>query len=498
MIALGVVLWDHYAKSDGSRRWAENVLGAMAVISVLAYFNFGLFHGRSYVNNWQDVQNRYVHQWDQFHYFLNSKYFPELGYDGLYAATLQAQEELFPQFPISAATRDPRSNQVVPTATLSQHQAEVRARFTPKRWAAFLKDFYYFVNRNGIGYIGKLRLDHGFNGTPAWTFIAGLLSSRLEAKTNTLFWLSMLDVGLLVLMFYTIYRSYGRKSLYLSIILFGLGYGWRFFWSGGSFLRQDWLAALVCGICMLKTKRYTLSGLLLAYAGASRVYPLLFLFAPVVLFIRSLVLRKNSEWLWPLATGLVVGIILCFDMGSVAGRGMSVWNEFGDNIWLHRNTWLTNNVGLRNVLLYDRNTYHQDWVDWGLAEPWVVWQANLYQIQRENAAGITLVISAFIAVLIFTVWQMELDEATILGVAATFGTLLLTCYYWGMLLLFGLRRRTGVIVGLLVMNTGLYAIHVWRTVFEVIYGAMSWGLLVIFLVYAFPLALKTLRRRAAV
>ena len=35
-----------------------------------------------------------VHHWEQFHYFLGSKYFPEVGYDGIYVASLAAEREL--------------------------------------------------------------------------------------------------------------------------------------------------------------------------------------------------------------------------------------------------------------------------------------------------------------------------------------------------------------------------------------------------------------------
>ena len=39
-----------------------------------------------------------------------------------------------------------------------------------------------------------------------------------------------------------------------------------FYWTGGAFLRQDWLAAVGVSICMLKRRRFATAGVLIAYA----------------------------------------------------------------------------------------------------------------------------------------------------------------------------------------------------------------------------------------
>ena len=52
------------------------------MVSFLCYFNFGIWH----------FPNR-VHQWDTFHYYVGSKYFKELSYDRLYECVAVADSE---------------------------------------------------------------------------------------------------------------------------------------------------------------------------------------------------------------------------------------------------------------------------------------------------------------------------------------------------------------------------------------------------------------------
>ena len=138
----------------------------MAVVAVAAYTNFGHFHGAGM-----------VHHWEQFHYFIGSKYFPEVGYDGIYTASLAAERELELGHRIQSHIRDLRTNEVVPVGALINHMAEVRDRFSDERWALFKEDIRYFIERNQYGYFSRIRRDHGYNPTPTWTFSARLFSS---------------------------------------------------------------------------------------------------------------------------------------------------------------------------------------------------------------------------------------------------------------------------------------------------------------------------------
>ncbi|MEO1086022.1 MAG: hypothetical protein AAFY88_17420, partial [Acidobacteriota bacterium] len=148
-----------------------------AVLGAAIYFNLGAFHGRAV-----------THYWEQFHYTLGAKYFPELGYDGLYAASIEAQLAVYPNHPVQPKIRDLRTNAIVQTQapeTLA-HRKEVRERFSAERWRDFVGDHKHFLQANNRGYIGGIRRDHGFNPPPSWTFMARLFAGWMPLNRDSL------------------------------------------------------------------------------------------------------------------------------------------------------------------------------------------------------------------------------------------------------------------------------------------------------------------------
>ncbi|MEO1366846.1 MAG: hypothetical protein AAFX50_06685, partial [Acidobacteriota bacterium] len=131
-----------------------------AALGAAIYVNLGTFHGRAV-----------THYWEQFHYTLGAKYFPELGYDGLYAASIEAQLAVYPNHPVQSQIRDLRTNAIVETGAPETvgHRREVRERFSAERWRDFVGDHKHFLQANNPGYIGGIRRDHGFNPPPSWT-----------------------------------------------------------------------------------------------------------------------------------------------------------------------------------------------------------------------------------------------------------------------------------------------------------------------------------------
>ena len=75
------------------RRWAAY---AVAALSVYAFTNFGELHG----------SNGVVHPWEQYHFFLGSKYLKEIGYFDIYKATFLADREGAQQLRDVRGTRD--------------------------------------------------------------------------------------------------------------------------------------------------------------------------------------------------------------------------------------------------------------------------------------------------------------------------------------------------------------------------------------------------------
>ncbi|MFL6576355.1 MAG: hypothetical protein ACJ8MR_07050, partial [Povalibacter sp.] len=77
-------------------RHQQRLLQMLVVLGAAAYVNFGGFH----------TNGSALHVWEQYHYFLGSRYFHELRYDGLYVATLEARRESHPEIALPARVRD--------------------------------------------------------------------------------------------------------------------------------------------------------------------------------------------------------------------------------------------------------------------------------------------------------------------------------------------------------------------------------------------------------
>ncbi len=482
LVAVGVILWRHRRSCRLPQKRAGELLGLMAAVSTAAWFNFGLFHGAGF-----------VHYWEQFHYFLGSKYFPELGYDGLYVASLAAQQESSPELPLQPFVRDLRTNAVAPTYAVPEHKAEVRGRFSAARWRQFVDDNQGFVESNSVDYLRQIRTDHGYNPTPTWTFVARIADRFLPASRANLELLGLFDPLLLAVMFVVVFRTYGSRVGCLALVIFGLGYPWRFDWVGGAFLRQDWLAAVVVGVCMLKRERFVLAGALFAYATMVRIFPVVFVFGLVVVAIRGLVRRESLGWLGRFAGGFTLSVGVCLLAGCLAGRGAGAWPEFARNLAKHRGTWLTNNVGSKNLVLYGPETVKRRLVNWTLPEPWSMWQVHMDRLQLERRPAVVAIALLMLALAGAAAWRSPPDEAAALGVVAVFAVVVLTCYYWVMLLVLPLRRGVAASVGVLGLCAGLYGLDLVTPSFEMIYGAMSWGLAVLFAGWAVPDAVAAVR-----
>jgi hypothetical protein len=459
----------------------------VAIVAALAYTNFGQFHGYSG-----------IHHWEQFHYFLGSKYFPELRYDGLYVASLAAEREINLGHPPQRYVRDLRTNEVVNAVLLAAEEREVRSRFTPERWSSFVADVKYFLRSNDYSYITRIRNDHGYNPTPTWTFTARLFSNWPAASRSSLTTLAWLDPLLLAGLFVMIFRTYGSRVGCLALIIFGVGYPWRFDWVGGAFLRQDWLVAIGIAVCLLHRQKHRLAGGLIAYATMVRVFPAAFLVGAAVLGLLALWRRQPVDWLGRMAAGFAAGVTACLLAGSLTGIGVSAWPEFRDNLKKHEDTWLTNNVGLKNVLLYDGATMRREDVNFSLPEPWIHWQAKMNRLESQRRPVLALAAVFFLAAVVLAARRQPLDQASILGMVVVFALVVLTCYYWVMLLLVPLGRgRWRPTAGWLAINTGLYALHLMTPSFEMIYGLMSWALAIFFLVWMAPDVIASVREMSA-
>ena len=202
-----------------------------------------------------------------------------------------------------------------------------------------------------------------YNPTPAWTFSARLLTANLPVTQTTMRILASLDFILLGLVFWLLWRTYGLTVGCCAIIIFGLNYNAPMYWTGGAFLRQD--SARCDHPVYLPTAALPLrlgrSGL--AYAVSVRVFPVLFV---IPLGIYALSCRwhgRSVAWVRPFVlSGLAVGALM-FVGGTVAGGGLSVWQESAQRLQQHQSIIRGNDVVLKCRLLWAGTICEARWLN---------------------------------------------------------------------------------------------------------------------------------------
>jgi len=158
-------------------RWRKAVGAVVIALSLAVYYQFGVLRGGGH----------FVHELEHMHYVLGSKYFPELGYDGLYVASAAAQHESAPTRPIQPFVRDlTKRMRGESTQLTNPHMREVVARFGPERWKSFVSDHQYFLDQVQDDEVAAFRMDHGYNATPPWTFLARVIAGQLSVSSQHL------------------------------------------------------------------------------------------------------------------------------------------------------------------------------------------------------------------------------------------------------------------------------------------------------------------------
>jgi hypothetical protein len=293
----------------------------------------------------------YVNEWDTFHYYLNTRYLPELGYRGLYAATLVADAETGLRYR-GTEVRDLDTYDLVPVERVLARAPAVRARFSPKRWVTFVADVKWFKHQLTVERWSIILVDRGYNGTPPWTAAVGLatnaLSFRSDAQRAALV---ALDPLLLLAMLACVRWAYGRDAAALVAVLVGTHYLLSWGHLKGSILRTDFAVCTVAAACCMRRKRYALAGALLGWAAVARAFPLVFAAGPAVLFASRLATERKidrdiARFFAALAAVMCAAVLL----SMARYGGAHVLREWYAKIALHARETSDWNVGFRALV----------------------------------------------------------------------------------------------------------------------------------------------------
>jgi len=350
------------------RRWQLTLLALLAALAIGNYVDFG---------QWRD--DRYVNDWEFFHYYLGSKYAPEIGYTGLYAAALSADDETGRKLSQdNGMIRDLETAGCISVDDVLEWSEPIVSRFSPERWAEFTGDIRHFKSRLSQSRWDGLFHDKGYNATPVWTMVARPLTNGVTTSSPIgLLWLSLLDLLWTLGAVVAVWRTFGPRAALLMVVLIGTHMTMSHSHMKGALLRTDWVMSLVLAVCAVKSDRPVAGGALAAFAAMLRVFPaalaLGLIGRPVVAWLRGEPPRRAQV---RFAVAFVVVAVLLFAL-SLLVLGSGYWGEFTEKIWQHHDSFSPWRVGFKHLFLgayeyrAEGTATHQE----VFRDRWVLWWA---------------------------------------------------------------------------------------------------------------------------
>lgn len=366
MLAIGST----YLAGRRSRYVCQFSLVLCAVLAVCHYTRLG---------NWP--HQRYVNGWEFFHYYLGSKYLPELGYTGLYEAALIADVDTGRKFHHEKdAIRNLSTGGCLPVdKVLSQHET-ILDDFSKDRWSEFKTDVAYFKHVLTQFQWDRIFHDKGYNATPMWSMLISPLTNNVRTSQPAhLTVLALADPLLLAFAVIAVWRTFDSRSALLMIILIGTHMTTSHTHMKGALLRTDWVVTLVLAVCALKAQRPALAGALLAWAAASRVFPTFFAAGPLMLALVPPLCSTSRRYQYARFARSFCATLVVLVVAAWAVWGSQVWLEFIAKIWEHNDSFSPWRVGLKHLFLgaykyqpdgaaSHQEIFHQRWMLWWLLQ----------------------------------------------------------------------------------------------------------------------------------
>ncbi len=379
IVAAAFVFFETHRKGQGrniAERWKKLVGITLALIAITAYFN-----------GYRFGYPKYYHRWDQYHYYMGAKYFPELGYKNLYKCAVVAQFDVNKlkykldrpfnsnrhrslTIDMRAEMRDadkkirdlPGENLLVPVGDLIDNQDttegdKCRHAFSEERWDEYKGDVAFYRIVSGKGYWTDMQKDHGFNPPPVWTLAGKFFSDISPASVSYLQFLASLDILYILGMFIALWWGFGWRVFAVGAIFWGCQSSAPFYWTGGAFLRQDWLFFSVLSVACLRKRHFKIAGAALVYAGLLRIFPGLVVVGTLVPTIIYAIKHKrmHRDHLQMLIGGTMAAAVLLVVSTAMTQRPNTPIYEpyklfYEHTIETHDRTPLTNHMGLRVII----------------------------------------------------------------------------------------------------------------------------------------------------
>jgi hypothetical protein len=337
-----------------------------------------------------------------------------------------------------------------------------------------------------------------------WNILGTTLANTGTASDAQINWLTWIDPLFILGITLLSWWAFGWRTTCVALAVFATNFPSRFYWTGGAFLRWDWLFYFVGGICLIKKDRPLLGGFFLGYSTLLRIFPLFVFTGPVLVALRQLwgthgpddphwlmkvpdfgwktVITKSGkemsvpEVTWgtmrvykpqPFTTlrafilridraylrlfvGAALAVATLMPLSLVTSSGIGGYKAFIFNTQKHKETPLTNHMGLRTVVTYSpseagrslQNSRHED--------PWGVWKRAKVATFKRRIPLYALFVIGFAGLLFASLRSTEPWIACAMGSMMIAVGIELTCYYYSFLFattfLYSKRKEAGAIM----------------------------------------------------
>jgi hypothetical protein len=325
----------------------------------------------------------FLRAWNVFHYYLGSKYYAELGHDGLYAAALMADDDwrrktasASPEerarmqrvgnFHHIRRARDMETYEVVPREQLVR--GFDRNRFSPERFEEFGRDTRALRSQLNAKTWSGVFCDLGYNPSPAWAVLGTPFAHWVPLDPFGFVLIATSDLVALVLAFASLWWAFGA-SVALCALLWLTTIPFNSNLLVGGFLHYDWLASCALGLALYHRGRPKLAGVCMSWAVMTRLFPVL-LVAPIgIAFIGSWARGRNRSMRadpehrvrrfdrrrFGFVVALSVSCAVLFGLSHCTGRGIHTWPDWASKIAKHADRHATTSfkrIGLGRLMLH--------------------------------------------------------------------------------------------------------------------------------------------------
>ena len=414
----------------------------LAVLAFGAYFDFGNPNVR---------YSEYYHRHELYHYYLGSKYSEELGYKRLYDCTMIAEIENGRRSQIEKREfRDLRVNLIkkAKDTYIFDEPERCTKHFSEQRWAEFKKDVDWFYNSSRGSYWERMQQDHGYNPPPVWTMTGKALASLHPADGDYFKLLASIDVVLQAGMVVLLFWAFGYRVGAVGAIFWGCNAAANFYWTGGAFLRQDWLFLLVASLALCRKRYFFWAGAALMWSALLRVFPVALFGGWVAMVLIHVVERLRGRpsvdgktgflgLLHPdhrrLIAGALVALAVLVPASMAATGGPKAYKDFFAHIQTHKHTPLTNHMGLPTIISHNWDGRMRFTRNENLDDAFEGWkEGRNRRIEKLKVVQY----GAFVAFFLWIAWALHRSRLLWLGPALSLPLVMcltdLTCYYYSM------------------------------------------------------------------